>query len=558
VKTPRRDWLIVGLLATLAAVAGALQYRWIGEVSQAERVSMRAGLESSLKRLAEEFNLELNSGLAALMPSEPVDETAREAAYAARARQWRETAEHPELFRRIAIALPDGDGLTLRHLDPASGAFADGEWPPHWGRVREMLHARMRRFMPRPLPMNLEESSVIDVPRFRSPPGRGRGRPEIDWLLVELNLEYIRNELIPELLRRHLGERGPQDYHAQLMPRDRDGSAAEADATVTLLDVQYDQIARRGGGFRRGGPSPGPERGRWLLAVRHRAGSLEAVVSRTRLRNLAVSAVILAVMLAAMAALVRFSRRAERLARMQMEFVAGVSHELRTPLSVIRTAAHNLHGGLVANAAQIERYGALIAEEADRLGAIIEQVLRFAGAQAGRAVAAREAVVVEKLIDDALAAIAGVLDESRSQIEKRVAPNLPPVFADPAALRHALQNLLINAAKYGRAGGWIGVAAAVAKDDPAAVEIRVADRGPGIPPEDLGQIFDPFYRGRKAVEEQIHGTGLGLNLVKRIAEAHQGSVTVRSQPGEGAEFVLRIPAVPAEKTDELAHPVSRG
>jgi len=82
--------------------------------------------------------------------------------------------------------------------------------------------------------------------------------------------------------------------------------------------------------------------GRWLLSVRHRTGSLEALVQQTRRRNLAVTGAILLLMLAASGALLQFSRRAQRLAELQMEFVAGVSHELRTPLSVIRTAAHNL------------------------------------------------------------------------------------------------------------------------------------------------------------------------------------------------------------------------
>ena len=79
------------------------------------------------------------------------------------------------------------------------------------------------------------------------------------------------------------------------------------------------------------------------------------------------------------------------------------------------------------------------------------------------------------------------------------------------------------------------------------VEIRVADRGPGIPKEELSHIFDTFYRGKRAVEDQIHGTGLGLSLVKRIIEAHAGTVTAESEPGKGTEFVVRIPAAPATK-----------
>ena len=86
------------------------------------------------------------------------------------------------------------------------------------------------------------------------------------------------------------------------------------------------------------------------------------------------------------------------------------------------------------------------------------------------------------------------------------------------------------------------------------IEIRVSDRGAGIPRDELRHIFDPFYRGRRAVEDQIHGTGLGLSLVKRIVEAHEGTVTVDSEPGKGTEFVVRIPAAPPDQiVDEFAH-----
>jgi signal transduction histidine kinase len=139
-----------------------------------------------------------------------------------------------------------------------------------------------------------------------------------------------------------------------------------------------------------------------------------------------------------------------------------------------------------------------------------------------------------------------------------VDPDLPAILGDPTALQHALQNLVNNAAKYGRDGRWIGVTATSATyNGKPVVEFRVADRGPGIPPNELNTIFDPFYRGRRAVDDQIHGTGLGLSLVKRIVEAHGGVVSVTSQPGILTEFVIRIPAS-MESMNEFADSVSRG
>jgi two-component system phosphate regulon sensor histidine kinase PhoR len=124
------------------------------------------------------------------------------------------------------------------------------------------------------------------------------------------------------------------------------------------------------------------------------------------------------------------------------------------------------------------------------------------------------------------------------------------VLADKLAMKHALQNLVDNALKYGtEQNSWIGVFASAVKDETgSSVEVRVADHGPGIPLNEQPRIFDPFFRGQRALQDQVHGTGLGLNLVKKIVEAHGGTIWVNSQPAKGTEFVVRIPALAAGAT----------
>ena len=102
----------------------------------------------------------------------------------------------------------------------------------------------------------------------------------------------------------------------------------------------------------------------------------------------------------------------------------------------------------------------------------------------------------------------------------------------------------MNALKHAASGRSVSVDVRAASTG-SGVEISVADNGPGITPEDLPHIFEPFYRGRHATEQQIHGNGLGLSLVKRIAEAHGGRVTVKSTPGAGATFTLHLPVAQA-------------
>ena len=121
-------------------------------------------------------------------------------------------------------------------------------------------------------------------------------------------------------------------------------------------------------------------------------------------------------------------------------------------------------------------------------------------------------------------------------------PALPPVTGDTAALRRVFQNLITNAAKHGSEGRWIGVTAALLNGTaPPVVEVRVADRGPGIPASEQAEVFEPFSRGAAAQAQQIRGSGLGLSVVRDIVEAHGGTVSVESDPGQGATLVVRLP-----------------
>lgn len=386
-----------------------------------------------------------------------------------------------------------------------------------------------------------------------SPPVRDRGKLQYRlkddiWVVAELNPDWVRATLSGLATTPGLA-----DFEIQVITKDPTPALIfttgpeqildTLDASVSILDIQGDGPGRgrgpRGPDFLPG-PPPNPFRGPpdppglWRIQAIHRNGSLEALVETTQRRNLAVSGALLLLILAIAIVLVRLTRQAQLLADAHIGFVAGVSHELRTPLTVIRTAGFNLAGGkLHSRPEQIERYGRLIAAESEKLEGLVDQVLRFAGGLSGQVIDERRSVDLSPLLREAAAAAAGT-------VHLQIEPRLPPALADERALRHAVRNLLDNAVRYGRQDVALAARQTTHKGR-KFIEIEVSDKGPGIPSSEIGRIFEPFFRGARPRLDQIHGTGLGLNIVKTIVEAHGGGARVTSAPGQGTHFFIQIP-----------------
>jgi signal transduction histidine kinase len=328
------------------------------------------------------------------------------------------------------------------------------------------------------------------------------------------------------------------------------GSAARESGQMSIV-VQQNTLNGRGRGpatLRMTAPSaPG-----WRLLVKHPSGSLEGAVNAVRRRNLLISSSILAVLGASVGLLILSTRRAQELARQQMEFVAAVSHELRTPLAVIRSAGENLADGVVRDDEQIRKYGDLVRNEGRRLTEMVEQILEFAGIQSGQRGFALRPVAIAPMVKDIVESSRALIEAAGLQVEYDLPDALPPVLGDEPALRRVFQNLIANAVKYGAPGGpvpserrpgrvegWIGLRARQAGRE---VHVTVADRGIGIAAAEHPRIFEPFYRTPDVIAAQTQGAGLGLSLVKRIVEAHGGRVLLRSAPGAGSEFTVVLPA----------------
>lgn len=544
------EWGFVALLAAACAVLTVLQYRWTGEIGRAEAERLRGGLGEQAQRLCNTFDSALTESCNALAPgNEKPDDATREAVHLQCFQKWKSLNPRP-LFRRIGVVVPMQDGAQLFEQSQATGKLTPVNWPAEWRPLYEKLDGNVRGMGGGPF--DNPTGTLIEFPVFGGQPGDnappdGGGPPgENEWVVFELDTNYLANVWLPELARTYLNPGGRQLYDvvvsASLSKAVIFASPAAAKNSGTPVAVRFNRQGRDpknpsqpGGGFR------------WTLEVRSQPDALEKLVSVSRRKNLAVALSLNLLILAAGLALVRHTRRSRQLAEQQMNFVAGVSHELRTPLTVIRGAAHNLERGVVTERGQVENYSRLILEHAEQLGEMVEAVLALAGAQKKTSAALREPVALAEVLQDAVTTTAHDTQAAQCEVRLELPPSLPTVFGDASALRRVFQNLITNAAKHGGGGKWIGITAVADEDrQPPMVEIQVADRGPGIPAHEQAEIFKPFYRGALTRALQVRGNGLGLSLVKEIVVAHGGNISVRSPDGHGATFVVRLPVAKKE------------
>jgi signal transduction histidine kinase len=629
-----------GLIVLLAT----LQYRWLGQISAAERDRMRATLNTRATGFAHDFDRELTRAYLLFQADGPGEAANAGARLSARYDRWQATARFPRMIGAIYVVSVPADGKpAVQRFNPATRVVEPAELPEPLRPLQDemaLLHApeagggRAMRTVPSVV-LDSVPALVVHTPTIMlthdGPAGMALAA-KLSFTILVLDRDHIVTELLPALAAQHF--RGTDDgFDYQLAVVRPDGkellyrSAGEfapspdgpSDAAVDLFAVRLQEFSALAAEVRRfvmfsapvshqeGSPPAGrstlvrretiavgpnarvdrfvardpqvsvwvqqgltpAQKGalttgfiaasaartigtpKWKLLVTHPAGSLEAAVQTARRRNVLVSTGILALLGASMGLLVISTRRAQRLATQQMEFVAAVSHELRTPLAVIRSAGENLADGVVRDDEQIRKYGDLVRHEGRRLTEMVEQILEFAGLQSGQRGFALRPVAVRPLLEEVVETSRALADRARIQSEIVVPESLPPLLGDETALRRVFQNLVSNAIKYGAAGGWIGLRAEAGSRE---VRITVSDRGMGIPAAEQPRIFEPFYRAPEVIAAQIHGAGLGLSLVKRIVEAHGGRIAVRSDPGRGSDFVVTLPAANDEPIrDEGEH-----
>ena len=225
-----------------------------------------------------------------------------------------------------------------------------------------------------------------------------------------------------------------------------------------------------------------------------------------------------------------------RVDEVRRDFVANASHELRTPLTSIRGFVEALEDGGLEEPPTARRFLEKIRVHADRMAALVSDLLELSRLEAGERAPAWEQVLPEEVVDEVAGGLAPLA--AARQIALTTDVRAPAFETDRERLRGVLENLAENALKYTPAGGHVSVSAHA---EDGAVVFDVADDGPGIGAEHLPRIFERFYRVDKARSRELGGTGLGLSIVKHLAESLGGVVTVSSEPGRGSRFTVRLP-----------------
>jgi two-component system sensor histidine kinase SenX3 len=542
---------ICGALAVLLTALGVVQYRWSTRVAAADAQREREHLTSAAALFANEFNGLAGQAMAFLQNN----------ARAAVQSGERLTAVPKLIGELYYLEIPADGARKAQRL--TEGSFVTSPLP-EW-----LATARCAEFA-------IEQPPALVAPIYDVVTEQGRGDDGIHVMkrfsqsagrcfAARLDVSYVRGTLFPQLIRQSFGETSAGEYDFAVVSRDRQsdvlyGSPSRADLRTPFFSISTPLMLP---------PTPFPGSpaslqtmilqhvetitthgrpiladlfgpGIWELSVAHKGLPLAAAFEQTRQRNLLLSLVVEALLLAAICFLVIAARRMQRLADQKMQFVAGVSHELRTPVSAIAMLSRNQADGLVAGAEKVKQYGELMHQQARRLNEMVEQTLQYAGIHSGLRRPANNQVDLRQLIEEAVEAQRPELEHSGFEVEIALEPDLPAVSGDSNLLRTAFDNLLSNAQKHANGGHWIRVSASYSV---AQKEVRmvVEDHGAGIDPADQAEIFEPFCRGRSAIEAQIPGSGLGLSLVRSAAEAHRGSVTLVSEPGRGSAFTMHLP-----------------
>ncbi len=613
-KRSRLQIFLVAALLVLLGVLAALQYVWLGQISEAEKDRLSRRLQTDTERFGEDFNREIQNAYINFQADESLWQQKNWALFNERYDFWRGRTAYPNLIKDFYY-LENKDGGAVLRYDAEKREFSETAATDELQSFKAAAIDE-KTFQPVDEARFALVMTIFETPktfdrimiRRAKQPGQAEDvlptKTKIEmperkgFLVIKLDETVVKDQILTDLAKKHFPEGdfnlAVKNNNGQTIFQTREVTAADqtvklfglspdnlvffansgilprtpqsADkksvvvsqsfkthtfSTVETETVSSDKLPERQAGSTfelklKSGENPAtiiqtrlPGEGNWTLNVQHGAGSLDKFIANTRNRNLGVSFGILSLLAISIVLIFISAYRARVFAQRQVDFVSSVSHEFRTPLAVIYSAGENLADGVAREEKQVSRYGNLIKSEGKKLSKMVEQILEFAGANAGKTKYDFRSRTVKTIVEDALRECQPLIEGKDFEVECEIAENLPLVQADAAAMSRAIQNLISNSLKYSKpALKWLKISAT---NGGGKVKIAVEDNGIGIAPADLKHIFEPFYRAKAVVDEQIHGNGLGLSLVKETVEAHGGKISAESEIGKGSKFTIQLP-----------------
>jgi two-component system phosphate regulon sensor histidine kinase PhoR len=275
----------------------------------------------------------------------------------------------------------------------------------------------------------------------------------------------------------------------------------------------------------------------YLLGIVLKGGTIQSLVKDRAETNLILLLLLIVVLFAGVWIVFRNVRKEVALAKIKSDFVSNVSHELRTPLALISMFAETLEMGRVKTEEKKKEYYTIISHEANRLSKIVNRILNFSQAEAGKRKYSFAKEQLNEIVESVFSTYNFHLQNKGFKFVSQPDETIPLIYADKDAVSEAIINLIDNAVKYSQDFKEVELSTGMIGE---LVYIKVKDHGIGISEKDQKRIFDKFYR---VAGDNIHntkGTGLGLSLVKQIVEAHNGEITLHSTPGKGSSFILKF------------------
>ncbi|MBX3278758.1 MAG: HAMP domain-containing histidine kinase [Acidobacteria bacterium] len=535
-------WLgLVAVIVPLLAHLG-LQYRSLAELESTVPVARRAMMLQFLRVLNREITQHYRTNAEKVLNLEPVALAAGDYDVIVAHFSKYSFSGARRLFIGEAARSTGNSYASIRFFNPAKKRLETDSGSPDW----RAAHAGAATWLAMALTDTVPKSPQLTVDE-RDPKHRLVVKPIIDDQSRVIGVAgmilddwYFLNRLLPDTVAASLPKHFPDNAGEVIV------SVIDRDESLIYANQQFE-----GKKYETGGPLPFIFTD-WYLGARMKNWTEAEMARRTFVVNFSISILTSFVLLGGIILALRTASREIKLSRMKAEFVSNVSHELRTPLASIRVFGEFLKLGRVTDTSKTREYGEYIEAESRRLTQLINNILDFSKIESGQKTYRFEPEDLRPIVENTLKLLEVRLAANGFQVNFDPPDSpLPPAIIDREALTQAVINLLDNAVKYSGAAREITVRL---RQSGKMILISVIDRGVGIERAEFDKIFEKFYRVSTGLVHNVKGSGLGLSIVKHVAEAHKGRVTVESAEGRGSSFTLHIPVAEIETVQDSPPP----